>query len=146
VFRKHYPIALFLSFLVCAHQGLAFDAKARELALWKMLKAALQAPDGASYFEMAMKDSMFPTLQGKALRMEPATNPTTLVLALEDGVTPDATLRFRWPLPGTVDPGTELTFEGVAKSFTATPFMVVFDVQEDDLHGWTGKNPEPARH
>jgi len=49
------------------------------------------------------------------------------------------------PLPGKVDPGTELTFEGVPDSFTPSPLMVVFNVDKDDLHGWTGKNAAPVR-
>ncbi len=49
------------------------------------------------------------------------------------------------PLAGKVDEGTELTFEGVADSYTASPFMVVFDVDKDKLHGWTGKNETGAR-
>jgi len=70
------------------------------------------------------------------------------VLALEDGTTPDATLKFDVPLPGKVEPGTELSFEGVPQSYTAAPFMVVFSVDKDKLHGWTGKNTPtaPVRH
>jgi hypothetical protein len=50
------------------------------------------------------------------------------------------------PLPGKVDPGTELTFQGVPDSYTTSPFMVVFSVDKEDLHGWTGKNaPAPVR-
>jgi hypothetical protein len=67
------------------------------------------------------------------------------VLALEDGTTGDATLKFEMPLPGKVDAGTELTFEGQAESYTTSPFMVVFAVEKEDLHGWTGKNAAPAK-
>jgi len=49
------------------------------------------------------------------------------------------------PLAGKVDPGTELSFEGVPQSYTASPYMVVFNVDPDKLHGWTGKNA-PAVH
>ncbi len=66
--------------------------------------------------------------------------PKTVVLALEDGTTPDATLKFEMPLAGKVEPGTELSFEGVPASYTASPYMVVFNVDPDKLHGWTGKN------
>jgi hypothetical protein len=51
------------------------------------------------------------------------------------------------PLAGKVEEGTELTFEGVADSYTASPFMVVFNVDKEKLHGWTGKNEAaPAHH
>ena len=77
--------------------------------------------------------------------MTPALNPKTIVMALEDGTTPDATLKFETALAGKVDVGTELSFEGVPESYTTSPFMVVFGVDKDKLHGWTGKNAPPPR-
>ncbi len=92
-----------------------------------------------------MKDAQLPTLKGKVVKLEPELKPKTLVLALEDGTTPDATLKFEMPLAGKVEAGTELSFEGVPASYTASPYMVVFNVEPDKLHGWTGKNaPRPA--
>ena len=77
--------------------------------------------------------------------MTPALKPKTVVLAMEDGTTPDATLKFEMALAGKVEVGTELSFEGVPESYTASPFMVVFTVEKDKLHGWTGKNaPAPV--
>jgi tetratricopeptide (TPR) repeat protein len=115
-------------------------------ALWKNLKMALTAPDGANYFNM-MKGTEVPTLKGKVIKLEPAVKPKTILLAMEDisnnTTTADATLKFEMPLAGKVEEGTELTFEGVADSYTAMPFMVVFNVEKEKLHGWTGKN-EPA--
>jgi hypothetical protein len=118
-----------------------------QLTLWKQLKASLTGPDGASYFEMGMKGAMLPPLKGKVVKLEPDVKPNTVVLALEDGTTADATLKFETPLAGKVDLGTELSFEGVAESYTASPYMVVFNVDPDNLHGWTGKNaPRPPVH
>jgi tetratricopeptide (TPR) repeat protein len=118
--------------------------------LWKNLKMALTAPDGANYFSM-MKGTEVPTLKGKVIKLEPAVRPKTILLAMEDNTnnttTADATLKFEMPLPGKVEEGTELIFEGVADSYTAMPFMVVFNVEKDKLHGWTGKNePAPVHH
>jgi tetratricopeptide (TPR) repeat protein len=115
-----------------------------QLKLWKQLKASLTAPDGASYFEMGMKGAQLPPLKGKVVKLDPETKPKTVVLALEDGTTADATLKFEMPLAGKVEPGTELTFEGVPESYTANPYMVVFNVEADKLHGWTGKNAPRA--
>jgi tetratricopeptide (TPR) repeat protein len=119
-----------------------------EEATWKKLKDALTGPEGTSYFNSGMKDAQLPTLKGKVVKMEPATKPKTVILALldgkSDGATPDATLKFEAALPGSVEPGTELKFEGVPESFTASPFMVVFNVDKDKLHGWTGKNSPAA--
>jgi tetratricopeptide (TPR) repeat protein len=115
-------------------------------ALWANLKMALTAPDGANYFNM-MKGSEVPTLKGKVIKLEPALKPKTILLAMEDKsnntTTADATLKFEMPLAGKVEEGTELSFEGVADSYTASPFMVVFTVDKEKLHGWTGKS-EPA--
>jgi len=120
-------------------------------ALWKSIKAALTGADGATYFGSNMKDAAVPTLKGKVVKLEPALRPKTILLAMEDGTnnstTADATLKFETALAGKVDEGTELTFEGVPESYTASPFMVVFNVDKDKLHGWTGKNaPAPVHH
>jgi hypothetical protein len=118
-------------------------------ALWKNLKMTLQGPDGANYFNM-MKGSEVPALKGKVIKLEPAVKPKTILVAMEDSTnnvtTADATLKFDMPLAGKVDEGTELTFEGVADSYTVTPFMVVFNVDKDKLHGWTGKNEAAPVH
>jgi tetratricopeptide (TPR) repeat protein len=116
-----------------------------ELVLWKNIKTQLTGADGATYFSSSMKDALLPTLKGKVVKLEPETKPKTVVLALEDGTTADATLKFEMPLAGKVEPGTELSFEGVPDSYTASPYMVVFNVEPDKLHGWTGKNaPRPT--
>lgn len=122
-----------------------------EEALWKKTKEALMAPDGPMYFDMGMKGAMLPTLKAKVVKMEPATRPKTLMVAIEDGkvdgTMPDATLKFETPLPGKVDEGTEITFEGVADSYTQNPFMLDMTVDKDHIHGWTGKNePAPVHH
>ena len=121
-------------------------AKNPELTLWKNIKAALTGADGANYFASSMKDAQLPTLKGKVVSLEPATKPKTIIMALEDGKTPDATLKFETPLAGKVDAGTELSFEGVPQSYTTSPFMVVFAVEKDKLRGWTVKNPPAPVH
>jgi tetratricopeptide (TPR) repeat protein len=125
----------------------AADAAAKnpELTLWKNIKGELTGANGASYFDSSMKGALLPTLKGKVVSMTPASKPKTVVMALEDGATGDATLKFETPLAGTVPVGTELSFQGVPESYTASPFMVVFNVEKDKLVGWTGKNPPPAR-
>ncbi len=104
------------------------------------------------YFEMNMKGAEIPTpLKGRVIKLEPAVKPKVILLAMEDKTnnttTADATLKFEMPLAGKVEEGTELTFTGVADSYTASPFMVVFNVEKEKLHGWTGKNEAaPAVH
>lgn len=118
-------------------------------AMWKSIKEALTGADGANYFESSMKGAGLPLLKGKVVKLEPATRPKTILVAMEDGksdgTTADATLKFEMPLPGSVEPGTELTFEGVPESYTGSPLMVVFNVEKEKLQGWTGKNAPPVR-
>jgi tetratricopeptide (TPR) repeat protein len=141
-------------FKIASVVDIAKDQQAKEeaaakanpsLALWKQIKEALTGPMGDAYFGSNMKDALLPTFTGKVVSLEPATKPKKIVLAIEDGTTPDATLEFEAALPGKVDPGTELSFEGVPSGYTASPFMVTFKVEKDKLHGWTGTNPAPAR-
>jgi tetratricopeptide (TPR) repeat protein len=118
-------------------------------AMWKGIKEALTGADGANYFNSSMQGAGLPPLKGKVVKLEPAVKPKTILVAMEDGksdgTTADATLKFEMPLPGSVEPGTELTFEGVPESYTASPLMVVFTVEKEKLQGWTGKNAPPVR-
>ena len=121
------------------------------LALWKSIKDQLTA-NGQTYFDSSMKDADLPggaggvqKFTGKLISMEPETHPKKLVLALSDATTPEVTLSFETALPGKVDPGATISFSGVAKSFTAAPFMVTFAVDKKNLEGWTGKAEPPAR-
>ena len=129
------------------------DAKAHpDIALWKTIKEALTGANAQSYFDSSMKDALLPggangvqKFSAHVISMEPATRPKTLVVGIENATTPDATLKFETPLPGKVEPGTFISFSGVAESYTANPFMVVFNVERKNLEGWTGTNPAPAR-
>jgi hypothetical protein len=116
-----------------------FDKTHPERALWKDLKAALTAPTGDTYFETNMKDALVPRLKGKLVAMTPALKPKELVVAIENPAG-DVTLKLDGALPGKMELGGELEFEGVARSFTKDPFMVTFDTEKAKLSGWTGKN------
>lgn len=116
-----------------------FDKTHPERALWKDLKAALTSPTGETYFETNMKDALVPRLKGKLVAMSPASKPRELVLAIENAAG-DVTLKLDGALPGKMEPGGEIAFEGIAKSFTKDPFMVTFDAEKAKLTGWTGRN------
>lgn len=117
----------------------AFDKAHPERALWKDLKAALTAPAGDTYFETNMRDALVPRLKGKLVATSPAAKPKELVLAIENSAG-DVTLKLDGALPGKMEPGGEIEFEGIAKSFTKDPFMVTFETERTKLSGWTGKN------
>jgi hypothetical protein len=48
-------------------------------------------------------------------------------------------------LPGKADVGTEISFSGIAKAFTATPFNLTLTVEKKDVEGWPVKAEPPAR-
>lgn len=124
------------------------------LALWKRVKQELQGPDGAAYFENNMKGAALPAgvngvtkFKGKIVSMTPETRPKEIVLAIENGTTPDATLKLDSALPGKMDAGSEIEFDGVAESYTKDPFMVTFNVEKSHVEGWAGRNaPATKKH
>jgi hypothetical protein len=69
----------------------------------------------------------------------PASKPKELVLAIENSAG-DVTLKLDGALPGKMEPGGEIEFEGIAKSFSKDPFMVTFETDRTKLSGWTGKS------
>jgi hypothetical protein len=123
-----------------------------DLGLWQSaIKEPLTKDGGDAFFEMNMKGALLPggangvqKFKGKIISMTPDTKPKQIVLALEQPNVPDVTLELSEALPGKMDPGEELMFEGVAKSYTKQPFMVVFETDPDKIAGWTGKNAPKA--
>lgn len=120
-----------------------------DLGLWQSaVKEPLTKDGGDAFFEMNMKGALLPggangvqKFKGKIVSMTPETKPKQIVLALEQPNVPDVTLELSEALPGKMEPGEELMFEGVAKAYTRQPFMVVFETEPDQVVGWTGKNP-----
>ncbi|HSP66587.1 MAG TPA: hypothetical protein VLN48_02595 [Bryobacteraceae bacterium] len=123
-----------------------------DLGLWQSaVKEPLTKDGGDAFFEMNMKGALLPggangvqKFKGKIVSMTPETKPKQIVLALEQPNVPDVTLELSEALPGKMEPGEELMFEGVAKAYTRQPFMVVFETEPDQVVGWTGKNPPKA--
>jgi hypothetical protein len=122
------------------------------LALWKSIAKELQSDNGAAYFDANMKGAELPggvngvtVFTGKLVSMMPETRPKELVLAMQDPTKPDVTLKLDSPLPGKMEPGGDISFSGVADSFTRDPFMVTFNVEKSKIEGWTGKNA-PVHH
>jgi len=117
------------------------------LAQWRDTKAILTADDGQAKFDADIKDSALPKFSGKIVSMTPAAGrPKSIVVQVDDKDGPsDCTLLFEAALPGKMEAGETLTFEGVAKSFVKEPYMLTVTVDKDKLEGWTGKNAPPAR-
>jgi tetratricopeptide (TPR) repeat protein len=113
------------------------------LALWRDIKRQLVGSEGTTYFENSMKDALLPRFKGKLVSMTPAIRPKELVLAV-DGDQPDVTLKVDGPLAGKMDPGGEISFEGVAVAFQKEPFMVTLNVEKSHIEGWMGKTAPAA--
>ncbi len=116
------------------------------LALWMTVKGELTGANGPAYFESSVKGALLPggaggvtKFKGKLISMTPPKAPKQLVLGITDASTPEVTLNLDEALAGTAPVGTELEFEGVASSFTAEPFKVIFDVEKDKLAGWPAR-------
>lgn len=122
------------------------------LALWRSIKKELQSDTGSTYFANNMKDAELPggaggvtEFKGKLISATPENRPKELVLSVENGTTPDTTLKLDEPLVGKMEPGAQLGFSGVAESFTKDPYMVTFNVEKDKITGWAGKVERPVR-
>jgi hypothetical protein len=109
------------------------------LALWKRIRQELQADGGATYFENSVKDAAMPRFKGTIISISPATRPKELVLAIEHPGVADAMLKLDSPLPGKMEPGAEIEFEGVGSSYTKDPYMVIFLVPKSKIEGWNGQ-------
>lgn len=110
------------------------------IALWKRIKDELAGPNGQQYFDSSMKDAQIPQLRGWVVEQKPK----ELLVAISDKTTPELTLQVDSTLPK-VDPGTEITWEGIGKSFTKEPFMVVMDVERKNITGLPTAAPPPAK-
>lgn len=138
-----------------AEEQAKIDAANPILAFWRDIVREPLQKEGDAYFA-AMKGALLPGEPGKQkgfekfkaklVSMDPATKPKTLVLALEKPDVPDVTLKFEEPLPGSMEPGAILEFEGQPDTFTKEPFMVTFlvDMELKQLVGWSGTNPKGA--
>ena len=103
------------------------------LALWKRIKTELTGDNGSAYFETSMKDAALPggaegitKFKGTLISMTPPVRPKELELGIENASVPDVTLKLDSALSGKMEPGAQIEFAGVAKSYTKEPFMVTF--------------------
>ena len=122
------------------------------LALWRSIKMELTGDNGPAYFESSVKDAALPgtvvpgvtKFKGKLISTTPETRPKELKLAIESPEVADVILKLEEPLPGKMDPGGEIEFSGTAKAYAKEPFMLTFEVEKEDISGWTGKGPAGA--
>ncbi len=122
------------------------------ITLWTDTKTQLTGDGGQAYFDQ-IKDALMPgtaipgvtKFKGKIVSMTPAIRPKKLVLAVEKDGVADCTLVLETALPGKMEVGSELEFDGVVKEFTKDPYMLTFTAEKDNITGWTGKNAPAGR-
>lgn len=117
------------------------------LALWQTVKTELSGANGATYFDSGVKGALLPggaggvtKFKAKLVAAKPPKNPKELVVSIGESTEGEATLIIDEPLVGSAPVGTELEFEGVPASYTASPFMLTFEVEPAQIVGW----PAPA--
>lgn len=124
------------------------------MALWKTIKTGLTGDNPDQFFEGSVKDAELPgkdpstqadlKWKGKLVSMKPTIRPKTLVIAVEkpEG---DVTLNLDMPLPGKMEPGAELEFEGQAKAYVKDPYMLTLETEKAKIEGWK-PIPTPMQH
>jgi hypothetical protein len=132
------------------------DAEAKEnaanpaMAIWKSVKTGLTGDSPDQFFKGSVETSLLPgkdstgqemKWKAKIVSMKPTIRPKTLVVAIEK-VDGDVTLNLAEgaSLPGKMEPGEEIQFEGTVTAYTKDPYMLTLEVTKDQIVGWTGKN------
>jgi tetratricopeptide (TPR) repeat protein len=112
-----------------------FKAENPNLYMFMKVKEQLVADGGETYWQ-DLKDAELPELKGKIVSMSPETNPKEIVVAITTADTPEVTIVLDTALRGKAEPGTELTFVGVAKEYSKDPFTLKVEVDDAKLKGW----------
>ena len=135
---------------LAAEEEKRFAESNPQLHFWKNMRDALTADNGEMYFESGVKGASLPPesvgkkLKGKLVSMKPALRPKELTLEIEPGK-PEVILKFENNLPGKAEVGTDIEFEGIAESFTKSPFTLTLTVEDKDkITGWPAAAAAPA--
>ena len=93
------------------------------------LRKRLQAPDGAEHFATMLRDKPLPPMKGLLTKFSTPGKPEELTLSMENPAIEDLIVKLTAPLPADPMTGQMVGFEGIAESFTATPFVLVVRVE-----------------
>lgn len=103
-----------------------------------MIRTALEGDSAAAYFDQSLKGALVPPETGDFKRFKAKVvsrpGPKELLVSVDDPAG-DATLLFAVPLKGTISPGLEIEFAGVAEAYTKAPYNVRFTVDKKDISG-----------
>jgi hypothetical protein len=112
------------------------------MTLWTDLKAGLTGDSADPFFKEHIDGVGLPKFKGTLVSTTPATRPKQLIVAVEKSGVGDCTLNLEegQTLPGKMDPGGEIEFEGVGNAYKKDPYMLILTVDKAKITGWTGKN------
>lgn len=113
------------------------------LVIFMNMKEGL-SQQGDAYFA-DMKGKEIAGMRGRLVSATPEARPTTLVIGVTDPNASEVTLKMASPLPGSAPLGTELTFAGVAQSYTKEPFMLTMEAEPSNIQGWPRSAAAPKR-
>ncbi len=116
-----------------------------ELAAWKKLRKRLELPDGEEYFGLSVKNTPIPKMKGLLVRATPAGKPNELGISIGTPGVEEIVLKLKAPFANEAEPGTPLTFGGVAESLTRSPFSLVVTADDGTIEGWPAPPPTPKR-
>jgi len=133
-----------LAFLVLAAVAtaqLSGDDVYQEIAIWRAVKRGLTGDNPAVFWEGTVKGALLPGrvdgvegfFKATVISSEPAEHPKSIVVAISDQTTPEATLRIHGSLRDSIAAGSTLRFRGVAEEFRPNPFMLTFEVEPGDV-------------
>jgi hypothetical protein len=115
------------------------------LAAWLRIRKKLEAPDGAQYFE-TLRAAPLPRLRGAVVRSSPPRRPSEIVLALRGTAAEEVILKLASPFSSEAAPGVLIEFEGMADSYTLSPFALTVVAERDKVEGWpAGVAPRPRQ-
>jgi hypothetical protein len=114
--------------------------------LWVGLKKGLtDASTGPGYWDGTLKGSALPKLKGKVVSATPDARPKEVQVAIL-GQDAEIKLVFDAAHGAKIESGTEIEFEGgVAKEFTADPFMLTLDQEKEKVTGLPAASRAPAK-
>ncbi len=107
-----------------------------DIKLWRQIRDALKADDGAAYFEK-LKGAQLPPDTQTDFKMFKAkvvsqTSPKELVISVDNNQGSDAVIKFDGLLLKPIDPGTKFEFKGVVDAYTKDPYTLTFVVSEKE--------------
>jgi hypothetical protein len=110
-----------------------FDAQ----MAFQMLRDELLGPNGAVFFEDALRMNQTPRFKGRLIEHRPAQNPVELVLSVDTpGNKGDVRVFLTKPLPGSAPAGTVIEFEGLVRGWQPNPFVMSLQSEPKEIKGW----------